>query len=104
MIKHCVLLRVAASAAPEAVERAFAELAALRETIPGFVDFAIGPNTSPEGLSQGFTHAFVTTFTDAAARDAYLVHPAHQAAAGSLLAVLEGGVSGVIVVDFEAAG
>jgi len=38
-----------------------------------------GPNISPEGLGDGFTHAFLMTFADAAARDAYLPHPLHEA-------------------------
>lgn len=104
MIKHCVLLKLSAQASSEAVDRVLTELAALKDTIPGIVDFAVGPNVSPEGLSQGFTHAFVTTFVSAAARDAYLTHPAHQAVAQNLVAVLEGGAAGVIVVDFETAG
>lgn len=38
-----------------------------------------GTNCSPEGEARGHTHAFIITFHDAIARDAYLVDPAHIA-------------------------
>jgi hypothetical protein len=101
MVKHCVMLKITAAATDEAVGSVLTELAALKDKIPGIVDFAVGANSSPEGLSHGFTHAFVTTFASGAARDGYLVHPAHQALVGNLLPLLEGGAEGVIVVDFE---
>jgi hypothetical protein len=41
-----------------AIEEAFV---ALKDQIPGIVDFEWGTNESPEGLDQGFTHCFVVT-------------------------------------------
>ena len=38
-------------------------------------------------------------FRDAAARDAYLVHPDHQKAGARLVGALAGGVDGLIVFD-----
>ncbi|WP_437207189.1 Dabb family protein [Planctomicrobium sp. SH664] len=35
-------------------------------------------NVSPEGKSDGLTHAFLVTFRSEADRDVYLNHPAHQ--------------------------
>jgi hypothetical protein len=35
------------------------------------------PGCSPEGLQHGFTHGWLLQFVNAAARDAYLVQPAH---------------------------
>ena len=102
MVKHCVLLKFGSGADPAAIEGCFAELAALRSTIPGLLDFHGGANTSPEGLSRGYTHGFVMTFDTAEHRDAYLPHPDHQAAAGRLVALTEGGVDGILVLDFEA--
>lgn len=40
------------------------------------------------------------TFTDAAARDAYLPHPAHQAVVQRLMPMLDGGLDGVVAFDF----
>ena len=45
--------------------------------IPGTLSFEYGKNNSPEGKDMGMTHVIIVTFTDAAARDAYLVHPDH---------------------------
>ena len=58
----------------------------------------------PEGLGKGYTDGFVIDFADAAARDAYLVHPAHEKAGGRIVAAAEGGIGGVLVYDFEMAG
>jgi hypothetical protein len=41
------------------------------------------------------------TFTDAAARDAYLVHPEHQRVVKQLSPLLEGGIEGVLAFDFS---
>ena len=49
----------------------------LTEKIEGILSFEYGENNSSEGLDQGMTHAIVLTFADAAARDAYLIHPEH---------------------------
>jgi len=78
-----------------AIEEAFA---ALQDQIPGIVDVEWGTNESPEGLDQGFTHCFVVTFDDAAARDAYLPHPAHVAFG----ALLQSSLDRVLVVDYVA--
>ncbi|HUL63644.1 MAG TPA: Dabb family protein [Burkholderiaceae bacterium] len=78
-IRHLVLLRLTSDtkeADRRAIESAFAALPA---QIDGITAFEWGTDVSPEGLSKGFTHAFALTFADAAARDAYLPHPAHRA-------------------------
>ena len=104
MIRHIVLVRFA-PAVPEA-ERAgvLAELAALREVVPGMVAFAAGPDVSPEGRAGGFTHAFVVDFAHEAARDAYLAHPAHKAAGARLRAAAEGGRDGLLILDLAVEG
>jgi hypothetical protein len=69
----------------------------LRKKVPGFLSCIGGPYTSPEGLNQGFTHGFVMTFADAAARDHYLTDPDHEKLKQAFLPDLEG----VIAFDFE---
>jgi hypothetical protein len=51
----------------------------LQSKIPLIKDFEWGVNNSPEKLNQGLTHCFFVTFKSEADRDAYLIHPDHQA-------------------------
>lgn len=100
MIRHCVFVRFRPEVTLEERAAIYAGLESVREVVPGFVGMSYGPNVSPEGLHQGFTDGFTIDFADEAARDAYLVHPAHKAAGARLVAALEGGRdSGLIVFD-----
>lgn len=94
MIRHVVLtkLRNAAHAA-----QIFAALRSLQNEIPGILDIRCGRDCSPEGFQRGHTHGFSVDFTDAAARDAYLPHPAHQKVGAMIVAASEGGVAGITV-------
>lgn len=100
MVHHVVLFRFRGDLPDGAIASVFEELRGLRQTIPGITGFQGGAYHSPEGLSQGFTHGFTMTFADAAARDAYLPHPSHQAVVERLLPMLEGGLDGVLAFDF----
>ena len=93
MIRHVVLCRFRKDADVAAI---FAAIEGLKQKIPGILAVTCGTDCSPEGLQKGFTHGFSMTFTDAAARDAYLVHPAHKAFVTTLKDVLEK----PLVVDF----
>ena len=96
-LRHLVLLRfkAAASAADiAAIERAFC---ALRPQIDGVRDLEWGTDVSPEGLSKSFTHSFLLSFDDAAGRDAYLPHPAHEA----FVALLQPLLDDVLVIDYQ---
>jgi hypothetical protein len=96
-IKHIALFKFKAETSPEQVDQVFQEIMDLSETIPGIEDYVSGPNSSPETLNDGFTHGFVMTFTDAAARDAYLPHPEHERVKATILQHAEK----FIVLDFE---
>ena len=74
-----------------------AALDALRKQMPGFQSLQGGPYSSPEGLNQGYTHGFIMTFADAAARDNYLTHPDHEKVKQTFLPDLEA----VVAFDFE---
>ena len=65
-----------------------AALKALVGVIPGLLSFSGGANTSTEGISQGYTHAFSMVFDNEASRDAYLPHPSHEAAKAVVIANL----------------
>ena len=103
-VKHVAFLRFRSDVASEAIDEIFANLAALRDEIPGLLDFTGGPYASPEGLNRGYTHGFIMTFADAAARDAYLPHPSHQAIVQKVLPLLEGELDGAVVVDWVEGG
>jgi hypothetical protein len=99
-LRHIVLFgfnsAVSAATIAEVVHR-FAELKSL---VPGINEYEWGENSSPEGLNQGHSHAFLLTFSNAVARDAYLVHPHHVAFADWVRPF----VSTVTVVDYSVSG
>jgi hypothetical protein len=100
-MKHIVLFKFTPSATPDQIRRVSDAFRALKDQVPGLLAFEHGPNTSLEGLNQGFNHVYVLTFADAAARDAYLPHPAHQKF-GDFLGET-GVVESVFVVDYQPA-
>ena len=100
-VKHVVLLRFKSAAEDEQIRHVFNELAGLKQKIPGLLDFTSGANTSLEGLSKDFTHGFVMTFADEASRDGYLPHPAHEAVKGKIVELLDRGLDGVMVMDWN---
>ena len=103
MIRHCVFVKFRADVS--AAERAdiYAGLAALVGRIEGLLRADFGPNISPEGMSKGFHDGFIMDLADEAARDRYLVDPAHKAAGARLVAALEGGRDGLLVFDLNVA-
>jgi hypothetical protein len=96
-VKHVGLLKFKEGTSQEQIDQVFADLMDLSETIPGIEDYVSGPNNSPEGLADGYTHGFVMTFQDAAARDAYLPHPEHERFQAGALPLIERAV----ILDFE---
>lgn len=100
MITHVVLLRVRNTTPKAEIDHVFSALAGLKQRIPGLLSFSGGAYTSPEGLHKGFTHGFVMSFQDAAARDAYLPHPEHEKVKKIVFDVLDGGLDGVVAFDY----
>ena len=96
-VKHIAFFRFKDTATPADIADVWRIIEELPRQIPGILDLTWGVNTSTEGLSEGFTHSFVMLFENAAARDAYLPHPAHVAAAAAVVPRLER----VIVCDHE---
>lgn len=97
-VRHVVVFRFKPDASPEKIRQITEAFAALKDQIPGVLSFEHGVNNSPEKLNQGFTHVYQLTFTNASARDTYLVHPAHKKF-GTLLGGL-GVFDGAFVVDY----
>lgn len=102
MIVHMVILKIRKSVAQKEIERVFAAIGALQAEIPGILSYSWGAYSSPEGMQRGHTHGFCMTFTDAQARDAYLPHPLHEEVKTAVLAILEGGIDGVLAFDYAA--
>ncbi len=97
-VRHIVVFKYKPGTTPEQIRQVTDAFRDLRKKIPGITAFEDGVNNSPEGKNQGFTHVYMLTFEDAAARDAYLPHPDH-AKFGQLLGQL-GVVADVFVVDY----
>lgn len=98
-VKHVVVFKYKPGTTPDQIEQVTTAFKALKGKIPGIVSFEYGTNNSPEKLNKGFTHVYLLTFTDAAARDAYLPHAEHKKF-GELLGKL-GVLEEPFVVDFE---
>jgi hypothetical protein len=96
-VNHTVLLKFQPEVTDDQITQVFENLAKLKNSISGIVEFTGGPNNSPEGLADGFTHGFSMIFSDATARDAYLPHPLHEAFKESTLPF----IAGVLVFDYS---
>lgn len=95
-IRHVVSFKFRKDADPAAIKKVEESFAALKQKIPQIQQLEWGTNVSPEKHDKGFTHCWIVSFKNAADRDAYLVHPDHEAFVGILKGVLED----VFVVDF----
>ncbi len=96
LMRHIVLFKFKDDVEPAGIDEIVAAFDDLPNKIEQIIDYEAGTNVSPEQLDQGFTHAFVVTFRDAAARDAYLPHPAHK----DFVTLLGDRLEKVLVIDF----
>ena len=95
-VRHVVHFKFKSDAAKADIEKVTKEFAALKTRIPGIEQLEWGTNSSKEGLDKGFTHCWILGFKDAAARDAYLIHPEHKKFVEVVKPILEE----ALVVDF----
>ena len=77
-VRHVVVFKYKKGASEDQIRTVTEAFRALQDKIPGIVAFEHGVNNSPEGKNQGFTHVYLLTFENEAARDAYLPHPEHE--------------------------
>lgn len=101
MIRHCVFGKFRNDVGAGERAAIHADLEALRKVVDGMGEVEFSANVSPEPFARGFTHGFTIDFIDAGARDAYLVHEAHQRAGARLVAALEGGADGLMAFDLD---
>ncbi|MGH9373025.1 MAG: Dabb family protein [Vicinamibacterales bacterium] len=97
-VRHVVVFKYKPEASAEQIQQVTRAFRDLRKKISGITAFEDGVNNSPEGKNLGFTHVYMVTFEDAAARDAYLPHPEHKKF-GELLGKL-GILADAFVVDY----
>ena len=79
VLRHLVLYKFKDDLKPAQLQEVIDAFNGLPKKIDTIIGYEAGTNVSPEGKSDGLTHAFVVTFKDEAGRDKYLTHPAHQA-------------------------
>lgn len=99
-VRHIVLFKFKESATAADINLVSDEFALLKDKIEHVQKFESGADISPENLGQGYTHAFVATFADAAGRDAYLVHQAHK----DFVKLLGPHLDSALVVDYLCSG
>jgi len=96
VLRHAVFFKFKDSASQNEIRSVIDAFAALPSKIDSIVDFKWGTNNSPEGLDDGFTHAFLLSFADEAGREKYLPHPAHK----EFGSVLRPHLEKVFVIDY----
>src|SRR5207237_448519 len=79
VLRHIVMYQFKPDVTQAQLQDVIDAFAALPKKIDTIVGFEHGANVSKEGKSDGFTHVFVVTFKTEADRDAYILHPAHEA-------------------------
>ncbi len=96
VLRHVVLFAWqddTSAAKIQEIEEAFT---ALPDKVAEIAAFEWGTDVSVENLAQGYTHAFLVTFKDEKAREAYLPHPDHQA----FVTLIKPHMEKVLVIDY----
>lgn len=78
VLRHAVLFKFREGTPAKTVRKIEKSFARLPKKVDAIAAFEWGVNNSPEGLDDGFTHAFLVTFAGAEGRTAYLPHAAHK--------------------------
>ena len=97
-LRHVVLFKFKDGTRPEKTKELEDAFRGLPAKIAQIKKIEWGLNSSPENLSQGFTHCFFVTFNTDSDRDSYLVHPAHKEFGKLLKPILDK----VLVLDYWA--
>ena len=96
VLRHVVLFEWADSITDDKRDELIEHFASLKDKIDVIKDFEYGSDVSVEGLAKGYSHCFIVTFEDEAARDIYLPHPDHKVFGDSVVPYLKN----VLVVDY----
>ena len=95
-LNHVVSFKFKETATPSQIHQVEAAFRDLKTKIKEIRSYEWGTNVSSEKHDKGFTHGFILTFRTEKDRNAYLVHPDHQAF-GKMLGPILGDV---FVIDF----
>ncbi len=101
MIRHIVLIRFRPQLPAADVAAIDAAFRRLQARLDGFLSYCGGPDVNFEGLDRGYRHGFVLDFVDQAARMRYHEDPEHKELGALLVAAADGGIDGLLVVDFK---
>ena len=96
-VRHVVCFQYKEGTTKEKIAEIGRAFRGLKGKISGIVSFEMGENDSPEGLNKGFTHCYIVTFENAAARKGYLPHPEHK----KFVELLKPHMEDVFVIDFS---
>lgn len=101
MIRHIVLTRFKATATEEQISDIYAGLQSLTQSMEGVINFGGGRSESPENIERGYKHGFSIDFDSWDHLETYANNEVHKALGARLVALAEGGVDGVLVLDIE---
>lgn len=101
MIRHIVLIRFHPQLPTGDVAAIDAAFRRLQARLDGFLSYCGGPDVNFEGLDRGYRHGFILDFADQAARMRYHEDPEHKELGALLVAAADGGIDGLLVVDFK---
>ena len=96
VLRHAVFFQFQETSTKQDIQRVVEAFRALPGKIDAIADFSWGTNNSPEGFDDGYTHCFLLSFNDEAARAKYLPHPDHKAFGATLRPHLKK----VFVIDY----
>ncbi len=99
VLRHFVQFKFKEASSKPDVQKVVDAFRGLKMKISEVAAFEYGTDNSPEGLADGFTHAFLLTFKSEADRKVYLTHKAHM----EFVDVLKPHLDKVQVIDYWAA-
>jgi hypothetical protein len=102
VILHSVYLRLSDGAEKAELLDIMSGLEALRFKLDGMTDFRHGPNHDFEGKSTEYSYGFLAEFVSTEALKTYADDAEHAALGARLVALCDGGATGIIVFDLEA--
>jgi hypothetical protein len=96
MRRHYVLFQFKDGTSQGAIDTAMTKMEGMKGQIPDIISLRTGENIADRHL--GFRHFLEVLFTDAAAHDAYTVHPVHVAVANDYTRPI---TERVVALDFD---
>jgi hypothetical protein len=96
VLRHAVFFKFKDGTSDADIAKVVAAFDELSKKVDSIKEYQRGPNVSPIGFNDEYTHCFLVTFADEAGRAKYLPHPDHKAFGN----VLRPHLDKVFVVDY----